>query len=97
MGCLFFSHAHFCLQSCCNCACEIDPKAKEEDPEGGKVDPPSNPLSSDPEFFLLSFLAGCPSPWQDGVASQVEGETISKGGDKGGVHTEKEKGEGAGA
>ena len=75
------------LQSCCNCACEIDPKAKKEDAEGGKVDPPSNPLSSGPRCFLLIFLAGCPSP------SQAEGETASKDG----VHGEKKKGEGAGA
>ena len=74
-----------------NCACEIDPKAKEKDPEGSKVDPPSDPLSSGPRCFLLVFLAGCPSP------SQVEGEAVSKGGNEDGVHGEKEKGEGAGA
>ena len=78
-------------KSCCNSACEIAPKAEEVDPEGCKVEPPSYPLSSSPERFLLVFLADQPP------AHQVEGATVGKGGDKDGVHDEEEKGEGAGA
>ena len=84
-------------KSCCNCACEIDPKAKEVDPEGGKVNPPSNLLSFSPEFFLLVFLADHPSSRPDRTACQKEGTTVSKGGNKDGVHDEEEKGKRAGA
>ena len=65
-------------KSCCNCACEIDPKAKKVDPEGSKVDPPSNLLSLSFECFLLVFLADHPSSRPDSTACQEEGTAVSK-------------------
>ena len=75
---------------------QIGSKANEVDPGGGKVDPPSDPLSLSLERLLL-ILLGQPASRPDGTARQVEGAAVGKGGDKDGVHDEEEKGENAGA
>ena len=81
------------MSNCCNRAKEETAKAQKVDPEGGKVDPPSDPLS----LSLESFFLGHPFSRPDGTARQVEGAAVGKGGDKDGVHNEEEKGEDAGA